>query len=79
MADRVLHFVNSGEQDVSEVRISTGVHTASPANPLAKITYTVSYPQTVAATPQSLKETFAKAADAIIDDASKPGFNPGSS
>lgn len=77
MAERVLNFVNAGEQDVSEVKISTGVHPASPVNPLARISYTISYPGTDAKNPLSIEEEFAKAAEAIIADANKRGVPPG--
>ena len=77
MAERVLNFVNAGEQDVSEVKISTGVHPAGPASPQARISYTISYPGTGALNPLTLKEEFAKAADAIIDDANARGVTPG--
>lgn len=77
MTERVLNFVNAGEQDVSEVKISTGVHPAGPANPLARVTYTISYPGVDALNPLTLKEEFAKAADAIIEDANNRGVTPG--
>jgi len=77
MAERVLKFLNAGEQDVSEVKISTGVHPTSPANPLARITYTVSYPEVSTPNPLSLEEEFAKAAEAIIADAKNRGVPPG--
>ena len=44
MADRTLNFINAGDQDVSEVKISTGTHTASEGNVNKRVTYTVSYP-----------------------------------
>lgn len=77
MAERVLNFVNAGEQDVSEVKISTGVHPASPADPRARVTYTISYPDRDLANPLSLEEEFAKAAEAIIADANTRGVPPG--
>ncbi|ATM95488.1 Uncharacterised protein [Yersinia frederiksenii] len=77
MAERVLNFINAGEQDVSEVIISTGVHLASPADPLAKVTYTISYPSQSATNPLSLKEEFAKAAEEITSDANNRGVPPG--
>lgn len=79
MAERVLNFVNAGEQDVSEVKISTGIHPAAPAAPTARLTYTISYPGTDAANPLSLEEEFAKAAEAIIKDANNRGVPPGHS
>ena len=77
MAERVLNFVNAGDQDVSEVTISTGVHSASPtdsANPL-RVTYTVSYPDPPDT--NAFREEFVRAADAIINDAENRGVTPG--
>ncbi len=79
MTERVLNFVNAGDQDVSEVKISTGVHPAGPASPLARVTYTIAYPggggNVEAAV--ALKESFIKAADSIIEDAKERNATPG--
>jgi hypothetical protein len=81
MTERVLNFVNAGDQDVSEVKISTGVHPAGPANPLARVTYTISYPDPKdggkAEAAVALKESFIKAADCIIEDAKERNATPG--
>ena len=71
MADRTLNFINAGDQDVSEVKISTGTHTASEGNVNKRVTYTVSYPGNGVAksNQQALEENFAKAAKEIIKDA----------
>ena len=44
MTERKLNFVRAGEQDASEITISTGTHAASVASPVARETYTISYP-----------------------------------
>lgn len=77
MADRVLTFVNAGEQDVSEVTISTGVHSTTPANETERVTYVISYPEKSTANPLTLKEEFAKAAEAIVADANNRNVPPG--
>lgn len=77
---RVLHFVNAGERDVSEVVISSGVHKAGPTDASFEISYKISYGMESDQNPLSLKEEFAKAADAILLDAKnnkidRPGNN----
>jgi hypothetical protein len=67
MAQRKLTFVKAGDQDASEVTISTGVHVAAVAPVNARETYTISYPGGGGA--KGLKEKFDAAAQAVIDDA----------
>lgn len=82
MAERKLNFVNAGEQDVSEVRISTGLHPASLAAAEGRVTYTISYPGPRPGTPTEaaadhLKEMFVKAAETIANDANERDVTPG--
>jgi hypothetical protein len=75
MAKRKLTFVKAGHQDASEVTISTGTHIAAVAPVLARETYTISYP--TGGGGDALKEKFAAAAQAIIDDADARGVQIG--
>ncbi|NOJ21075.1 hypothetical protein [Vibrio jasicida] len=77
MADRKINFIGAGEQDVSEVTISTGSHPVSPADIAARVTYTVSYPEKSAVNPLEINESFAEAAQALINDAAARGVTPG--
>lgn len=74
MADRKLTFVRAGDKDASEVTISTGTHVANVASRLARETYTISYP---GGGLLSIKEKFADAAQAILDDAKAGGGKTG--
>ncbi|TCB77251.1 hypothetical protein [Acinetobacter sp. ANC 4173] len=64
---RKITFVKAGDNDVSEVTISSGTHIAKVAPIVARETYTISYPGGGGAV--ALKEKFAAAAQAVIDDA----------
>lgn len=77
MTERKINFVGAGEQDVSEVTISTGTHPVSPADVAARVTYTISYPEKSAVNPLELEESFAEAAKAIVEDAHARGVTPG--
>jgi len=77
MTERKINFVGAGEQDVSEVTISTGTHPVSPADTVARVTYTISYPDSSARNPLNLEESFSEAAKAIINDANARGVTPG--
>ena len=66
MAQRTLNFVRAGDNDASEVTISTGTHVAGIAPMVARETYTISYPGGGGGI--ALKEKFAAAAQAVIDD-----------
>ncbi|WP_298910956.1 hypothetical protein [uncultured Psychrobacter sp.] len=72
---RVLHFINAGKQDVSEVVIGSKVHPTNPADQLAKISYTISYFDQTLENPALLKEEFARAADAVLIDSKKHGID----
>lgn len=72
---RVLHFINAGKQDVSEVIIGSKVHPTNPADKLAKISYTISYFDQALENPALLKEEFARAADAVLIDSGKHGID----
>ncbi|MFC7050786.1 hypothetical protein [Emcibacter nanhaiensis] len=71
MAERKLKFVGAGDQDVSEVTISTGTHRVSEAEPTRRVTYTISYPS------EAINKAFKEAAEHIIEDAKKRGVEPG--
>ena len=80
MSDRKLTFVKAGDQDVSEVTISTGTHTAEPAAIANRFTYTISYPgvapsedNPIIDAQADLREKFSAAAEAIITDANERG------
>ncbi|MCR9221868.1 MAG: hypothetical protein NXI21_16710 [Alphaproteobacteria bacterium] len=77
MAERVLNFVNAGDQDVSEVTISTGRHEAGPVETTRRITYTISYPTPAPNSVQAFEETFAAAAKEIVKDAEARDVEPG--
>jgi hypothetical protein len=73
MTERKLNFVKAGDNDASEVIISTGLHIANVASELERISYTISYPgggDGIVLDGAALKEKFESAADAIINDAS---------
>lgn len=65
---RVMHFINAGKQDVSEVVIGSTVHPTNPADKLAKISYTISYFDEIMEDQALLKEEFSRAADAVFLD-----------
>jgi hypothetical protein len=80
MSDRKLTFVRAGDQDVSEVTISTGRHAAATAAAANRYTYTISYPgvapsdENPAMDAQAdLREKFSAAAEAVIKDANERG------
>lgn len=75
MATRTLHFVKAGDNDASEVTISTGTHIAAIAPVFARETYTISYPGGGGA--NALREKFDAAAQALIDDAAARGVQIG--
>ncbi len=72
MAERKLTFVRAGDNDVSEVTISTGTHIAGTAPVVARETYTISYPGGGGGgqpgNPTIFKEKFNDAAEKIIED-----------
>ena len=77
MTERKINFIGAGEQDVSEVTISTGTHPVSSGAIAARVTYTISYPEKSVANPLELEESFSEAAKAIINDAHTRGVTPG--
>ncbi len=85
MAERKLNFINAGDQDVSEVTISTGTEKARPADAVFRQTYTVSYPgggggggnDKNNVQPLTLEQKFIAAAKAIEEDATQRGVTPG--
>eukprot|EP00456_Euglypha_rotunda_P090572 TRINITY_DN9496_c0_g1_i1.p3 TRINITY_DN9496_c0_g1~~TRINITY_DN9496_c0_g1_i1.p3 ORF type:complete len:100 (-),score=26.09 TRINITY_DN9496_c0_g1_i1:11-310(-) len=79
MAQRTLRFVRAGDNDVSEVTISTGTHIAGAASVVARETYTISYPGGGGGSGggKTLKAKFEDAAQAVIDDAAARGVQIG--
>ena len=62
--DRKITFIGAGEQDISEVTISSGTHTVETASSSDRVTYTISYPEQRPGS-RSLAEQFQEAAEAV--------------
>lgn len=77
MTKRTINFVGAGEQDISEVTISTGTHPVTGAPTTKRVTYTISYPEADARNPLTIQDSFAEAAKAIVADAQQRGVDPG--